>query len=110
MVARARRAGAAQHLRAIAGGLGVTKGAHAAVLEAAGVLGGADTLAEGLGLGPGGKDGHVHVPGGAAPLGPDAVVLVLAAGVGVHQQGEVGAVVHEPGHNGAVVVHGHKHA
>lgn len=109
VVARAGRAGAAQHLGTVPGRLGVTEGTHAAVLEAAGVLGGADALAEGLSLRPGREDRHVHVPGGAAPLRPDAVVFVLAAGVGMHKKGEVGAVVHEPGHHSAVVVHGHEH-
>ena len=109
-VAVACRASAAQHLRAIARSLGITESAHTALLQAARVLGGAHALSEGLSLGPGSEDGHVHVPSRAAPLGPDTVVLVLATRVGVHQQSEVGAMVHKPRHNGAEVMHRYEHA
>lgn len=105
----ARRARAAEHLGSIASRPRIAESTHTTGLEAAGVLRSAHTLTEGLRLRPGGKDGHIHVPGWSAPLSPDTVILVLATRVGMHQQREVGAMIHEPRHNGAVVVHGNEH-
>jgi hypothetical protein len=74
------------------------------------VLVGAGFLVELVRLRQRREDGHVEGPGLPGPLGPGGVVLVLAAGVGVHEQTEVAAVLCVPRHDALVVRDGHPHA
>lgn len=65
-------------------------------------------LTELIGLGILSEDRHVHVPRRTGPLGPDAMILVFAAGVGMNEEVELTAILNEPRNHGIVVMHRHK--